>query len=244
MRRPAAGAPRRRRSARPSLDSVIRDFLRAIDEGRIDRRPNEPYTFETLLDVRGAMSYVDEALREMVLADIRRRDVQRLVDDLSSRGLPASLVVTVVESLRALYAFAIQRDLVDFSPVVELGMPVDDYDAEEDATWSQVRLTPPPAVAPPAAPYAFHPFAQPPAPTPPPASTAPPQPPPTPHQPPRTEPDWEFHDPPPREPITPTSAMVALGGRVVTWTTRLALVVFVLLVLVLARELGLTALIP
>jgi hypothetical protein len=33
--------------------------------------------------------------------------------------------------------------------------------------------------------------------------------------------------------------MLALGGRVVTWATRLALAAFVLLVLVLARELGL-----
>ena len=53
----------------------------------------------------------------------------------------------------------------------------------------------------------------------------------------------DFYGSEAREAFAPTGAMLALGGRVVSWTTRLALIAFVLLVLVLARELGLFELI-
>ena len=251
VRRTSRSSSRQRRNAGPPLDDVIRQFLRTADEGKIDRRPGEPYTFETLLDLRGAMSYVDDELRGMALGDIRRRHVQKLVDDLRSGGLPAPALVTVVDSLRALYAFAIQRDLVDFSPVVELVMPVDDYDAEEDATWSHAPAAPPLTTSQPPTPPPHPPTPSPP-PTPPPPPPAAPEPPPAPQPPPAEPPwaqpaptqfrqppyapDWNYHDPRVRE---PTGAMLALGGRAATWVTRLALIAFALLVLVLARELGL-----
>jgi hypothetical protein len=243
-RRPSGGRPRQRRSKGPDLDTVIRDFLQAADAGGVDRRLGEPYAFETLLDLRGAMSYVDDELRTMAIADVRRRHIQKLVDELRAGGLPSTIVVTVVDSLRALYAFAIQRDLVDFSPVVELGMPAEDDGAEEDGTWSHAPAPAPLPAQPPPFPY-------------PPATAAQSQPPPSafppeqapssltaPPQPPPYGPDWQFYETRAREaPAAPTTAMLALGGRVMTWTTRLALIAFALLVLVLARELGLTQLI-
>jgi hypothetical protein len=243
-RRPAGGRQRQRRSKGPDLDAVIRDFLQAADAGGVDRRLGEPYAFEALLDLRGAMSYVDAELRAMAIADVRRRHIQKLVDDLRAAGLPSSIVMTVVDSLRALYAFAIQNDLVDFSPVVELGMPAEDDGAEDDGTWSHAPPAPPPPAQPAPFPY-------------PPATATQSQPPPpgfppeqtsstfgAPLQPPPHGPDWQLYGAGAREaPAAPTSAMLALGGRVMTWTTRLALVAFALLVLILARELGLTQLI-
>jgi len=242
-RRPSGGKSRQRRSKGPDLDTVIRDFLRAADEGDVDRRLGEPYAFETLLDLRGAMSYVDGELRAMPIADVRRRHIQKLVDDLGTMGLPSSIVVTVVDSLRALYAFAIQRDLVDFSPVVELGIGADDDGAEEDGTWSHAPVAPPPPAPPPPFPYPRATAAQPP----PPPATPSPQQGPAPTSPlPPYGPDWQYYegratDAPAA--AAPTTAMLALGGRVMTWTTRLALVAFALLVLILARELGLFQLI-
>jgi hypothetical protein len=220
-RRSPSSASRRRPRAGLTLEAVILKFLRAADEGSIDRRPGEPYTFETLLDLRGAMSYVDERLRTMELGDIRRRHVQKLVDDLRSVGLPPGVVAVVVDSLRALYAFAIQRNLVDFSPVVELSMPLhDDGPSEDTATWSQLPAAPSP---------------------PPPTAAPPPPTQPAPAQPsyPQLQQPPDYYGSEVRQALAPTGAMLALGGRVVTWATRLALAAFVLLVLVLARELGL-----
>jgi hypothetical protein len=118
---------------------------------------------------------------------------------------------------------------------VELGMPADDDGAaEEDGTWSHVPVAPPPTAPPPPFPY-----------PPPPPATPPPQQAATPTSPlPPYGPDWQLYEAHASEaPAAPTAAMLALGGRVMTWTTRLALVVFALLVLVLARELGLFQLI-
>ena len=247
--RPAAGnKTRRQRSTGPTLDAVTRQFLRAADEGSVDRRPGEPYTDETLLELRGAMSYVHDRLRAMAIRDIRRRHIQKLVDDLRAVGLPSSVVATVVESLRSLYAFAIQRNLVDFSPVVELTMPQDDYSGDVRATWSQAPRPPwPSSATPPATPP---PTAAPTPPYVPPYSPTPGQPSPGPQstpgqsQAPPYAPNWDYYRSQVRQTLAPTAAMMALGGRVVTWTTRLALIAFVLLVLVLARELGLASLIP
>ena len=226
-RRSSSSPSRQRPRAGPTLDAVIVKFLRAADEGSLDRRPGEPYTFEALLDLRGAMSYVDDRLRAMELGEIRRRHVQKLVDDLRSVGLPPAVVAVVVDSLRALYAFAIQRNLVDFSPVVELTMPLhDDRSGDDTATWSQVPAapSPPPPLPPPPLPTR-------PAPAQPAAPTQPP------HAQPQQPPD--FYGSEGREDYAPTGAMMALGGRVVSWVTKLALITFLLLVLVLARELGL-----
>jgi site-specific recombinase XerD len=249
-RRPPTAKSRRSRSAGPTLETLARQFLRAADEGSIDRRPGEPYTHETLLDLRGSMSYVDDRLRAMALRDIRRRHIQKLVDDLRSVGLPSSVVETVVDSLRSLYAYAIHRNLVDFSPVVELTMPDAEGSADERATWAQVPPTPrsplPPLTQAPLQPPPAFASAQAPTQPPPPYQSAifpPPEPAPQPPQPPPSGPDWEYYGNRARETLAPTTAMMALGGRVVAWMTRLALIAFVLLVLVLARELGLFALI-
>ena len=234
-RRSSSSPSRQRPRAGPTLDAVIVKFLRAADEGSLDRRPGEPYTFEALLDLRGAMSYVDDRLRAMELGEIRRRHVQKLVDDLRSVGLPPAVVAVVVDSLRALYAFAIQRNLVDFSPVVELTMPLQDNGAGDDtATWSRV----------PAAPSPPPPLPPPPLPTPP-AAAQPAAPQPAPTQPPHAQLQQpaDFYGSEGREAYAPTGAMMALGGRVVSWVTKLALITFLLLVLVLARELGLFELI-
>jgi len=108
---------------------------------------------------------------------------------------------------------------------VELTMPLyDDGSGDDTATWSQVPAapSPPPPLPPPPLPTR-------PDPTQPPHAQLP--------QPP------DFFGSEGREAYAPTGAMMALGGRVVSWVTKLALITFLLLVLVLARELGLFELI-
>jgi len=105
------------------LGDVVDEFLEAAAAGRASDRWGEPYTAEELHELRGALSYVDAELGLLNVADVRRGDVQGLVDRLVASGLTVARVYDVVDALDALYAYAIQDDIVGFSPVVWLALP-------------------------------------------------------------------------------------------------------------------------
>ena len=105
------------------LGDVVDEFLEAAQEGRACDRVGERYAADGLHDLRGALSYVDSELGLLNIADIRRPDVQSLVDQLVASGLTVARVYGVVDALDALYAYAIQNGIVGFSPVVWLALP-------------------------------------------------------------------------------------------------------------------------
>ena len=57
------------------------------------------------------------------MRDVRRQDVQALVDRLGADGLSESRIRSVVSALRALYGYAIERGQVEFNPADGLVMP-------------------------------------------------------------------------------------------------------------------------
>jgi hypothetical protein len=123
---------------RGELGALIDEFVQAAEDGMTG--PNgERYTRDRVRALRGALSYVDSELGTMDVQDVRRRHVQALVGQLRSSGLSPERVSAVVDALRDLYTYAIRRELVGFSPVVELDLS----DAE------QAVVPPEPAVAPP-----------------------------------------------------------------------------------------------
>lgn len=108
--------------------TTLRDAAeRTIDgmrSGAVRARGGRPF--------RGAVvDAYDRALRIHVLpnlgarklADVRRRDVQRLVDDLARDGLAPSTIRNVLDPLRVVYRNAVRDELVAASPVVGLDLP-------------------------------------------------------------------------------------------------------------------------
>jgi len=102
-----------------SLDAVIAQFLRAAEEGRTGR----PYTRTEVRELRGALAHVETELGTVPVDAVRGRQVGALFDQLRDAGLPPSRVSTIVEALRSLYAYAIERGLVRASPLVGLAAP-------------------------------------------------------------------------------------------------------------------------
>ena len=105
------------------LGAVIDEFLQDAEDGRARDRNGRPYAPERLRQLRGALSYVDSALGSTDIEDVRRRHVQAMVDQLQAAGVTADRVSSITSAMRSLYAYAIQRDLVGYSPVVELALP-------------------------------------------------------------------------------------------------------------------------
>ena len=105
------------------LGAVIDEFLQDAEDGRARDRSGNPYSPERLRQLRGGLSYVDSALGSTNLEDVRHRHVQAMLDQLRTAGVTTDRITSIAAALRSLYAYAIQRDLVGYSPVVELALP-------------------------------------------------------------------------------------------------------------------------
>jgi hypothetical protein len=107
---------------RNQLGPLIEEFIDAAEDGVARDSRGQPYTAEGLRALRGGLSYVDTELGEMALQGVRQRHVQGLVTQLRGAGLAPARIFGVVDALSALYAYAIRRDLVGSSPVIELDL--------------------------------------------------------------------------------------------------------------------------
>lgn len=162
---------------RGELGALIDEFVQAAEDGLLSAN-GERYTRDRVRALRGALSYVDSELGTMDVQDVRRRHVQALVGQLRSSGLPPERMSAVIDALRDLYTYAIRRELVGFSPVVELDLSdAEPLPAPEPAVagpqpqatapsaspspspgWTSGELwTAPPPVGPPWTPFPFTP---------------------------------------------------------------------------------------
>lgn len=107
-------------TVRQALDAYV-DGMR--DESILDRsgKPYKPATCRRY--ARAARLYLQPALGAYRLSDLRRRDVQALVDDLRRGGAAPSTVHNTLDPLRAVYRRAMHLDEVATDPTVRLALP-------------------------------------------------------------------------------------------------------------------------
>ena len=93
---------------RDSVEAVVAEFI----EKHIDRtnKPSTAKEYVRLLDKE-----IVEPWRDRRLADISRRDVNRLLDDIVERGAPVASN-RVLAILRKLCKWAVSREVIEYSP--------------------------------------------------------------------------------------------------------------------------------
>lgn len=106
------------------LGAVIADFLGGAEAGTVRAADGRAYTPTELRELRGALTHVSYELGELDVAAVRSRDVRRLIDELRAAGLPPARLESILDALRSLYAYALQRGLVETSPVIGITIPV------------------------------------------------------------------------------------------------------------------------
>jgi site-specific recombinase XerC len=115
-------SPHRRPEA--TVAAAIEQFVAAAQIGAAVNRSGRPYRPSALRDIRGILEYhIAPDLGRMRLRDVRRSDVQMLVERLAAEGLSESRIRSVISALRALYGYAIDRGYVEFNPADGLVMP-------------------------------------------------------------------------------------------------------------------------
>jgi hypothetical protein len=145
------------RSEEISVAAAVGQFIDAAESGRVVNRSARPYMPSALRDLRGILEYhVVPELGVQRLRDIRRTDVQQLVDRLGAEHLSESRIRSVVSALRALYGYAIEQGQVEFNPADGLVMPRGDEPVRSrpDELWDdppawedRPRRTRPPEVS-------------------------------------------------------------------------------------------------
>ncbi|HEX6715395.1 MAG TPA: hypothetical protein VF066_18530 [Thermoleophilaceae bacterium] len=125
----------------PSVATVIQEFLAAAERGEARDRSGAEYTRTRLSQIRGGLAYVEAEIGELPLQAVRRRHVQGLVDELHGAGLSSERIIETVSSFRDLFIYAIQRDLVDFNPIVQLRLPADDVRGADEPVVTTAAYT-------------------------------------------------------------------------------------------------------
>jgi hypothetical protein len=99
-----------------TVADVTEEFLAAAEAGKARNRNGRRYRPSALRDVAGCLrNYVVPDLGDLRLRDVQPHDLQRLVDELAAGDLSLSRIRSVVSAIRALYAYAIERGIVDVS---------------------------------------------------------------------------------------------------------------------------------
>jgi hypothetical protein len=103
---------------------AVEEFIAMAAEGRVANRSGRPYRPSALRDLRGLLRYhVARDIGDMRLDDVRRGDIQGLLDRLAAHRLSESRIRSVVSAVRALFGYAIERGWVERSPATGLVIP-------------------------------------------------------------------------------------------------------------------------
>jgi hypothetical protein len=120
--RPAPAPP-----AGPSVGATIEDFLAAVDDGSARDRYGRTFTSAAAVELHWNLGgHVAEALGAMSLNGVRRREVEALVYALGDAGLSRRRLRALAKSVRALFDYAVERELVVDNPALRIALPDED----------------------------------------------------------------------------------------------------------------------
>lgn len=110
--------------AGPTVAAALEGLTTGMAKGTILDRSGRPYRASTVRSYKEAIRrYLAPKLGHLRLTEVRRADVQRLVDDMHAAGLAGSTVRNKLDPLRVLYRRAMQDEQIGRSPVEKLRLP-------------------------------------------------------------------------------------------------------------------------
>jgi hypothetical protein len=118
----------------PTVGHMVDEFLEAVDEGFARDRYGRSFTREAARELNWSLgTYVREHLGTIPLAELRRDNVEALLYDLSKAGISRRRLRVLARSVRALYDYAAERDLVRHNPAERIALPDEDEGGQPTA---------------------------------------------------------------------------------------------------------------
>ena len=112
--------------AGPRFDDSRDKFVKAARSGVALDKWGRRYRERVVEDLESALRHVPDRLARRRLGDVRRADVQKLVDDLSANGLSGSRIRSIVNAIRSLYRWAQDREMTSHDPAALVRLPAMD----------------------------------------------------------------------------------------------------------------------
>jgi site-specific recombinase XerC len=126
----------------PSVGEMIDEFLDAVDDGFARDRYGRPFSAEAAQEMHWSLGgHVGEELGAMGLSDLRRSDIEALIYQLADGGVPRRRLRALAKSVRALYDYAAELDVVRHNPAERLAIP-DEDEAEQPTATDVTALAP------------------------------------------------------------------------------------------------------
>jgi integrase len=105
------------------VETGVETFLRAAESGVVLNKHGRRYKASALRDLEGALkSHAVPAFGAKKMGDVRRRDVQHLVDEITPE-LSGSRVRSIVNAIHSLYRWAQAREIVYHDPAALVPLP-------------------------------------------------------------------------------------------------------------------------
>jgi integrase len=112
--------------AGPRFDDSRDKYVEAARSGVALNKWGRRYRERAVEDLESALRHVPDRLARRRLGDVRRADVQKLVDDLSANGLSGSRIRSIVNAIRSLYRWAQDREMTSRDPAALVRLPAMD----------------------------------------------------------------------------------------------------------------------
>jgi integrase len=109
--------------AGPRFADVRDKFIDAARSGVALNKWGRRYRRSAVKDLESSLRQVPERIARRRLSDVRRGDVQELVDELSAAGLSGSRIRSIVNAIRSLYRWAQDRELTSHDPAALVRLP-------------------------------------------------------------------------------------------------------------------------
>jgi integrase len=127
-------------AASPTLREAAGEWLEGAWHGRIRTRSGGVYKPSALRSYRRALDLrVLPELGGHRLADIHRRDLQDLIENLTGKGLSPSTIRNTIDPVRAIFRRAVRREDVAVNPTSNLEVPHNRGRRERVATPAEAR---------------------------------------------------------------------------------------------------------
>ena len=105
------------------LGEARQKFVQAARDGVVLNKWRRRYRPRAVDDLESSLAQVPDDLGRRRLGEVRQGDVQALADELATQGLSGSRIRSVVNSLRSLYRWAQERELVNHDPAARIRLP-------------------------------------------------------------------------------------------------------------------------
>jgi integrase len=114
--------------ATPTFAAGHSEFIAECKAGIARTKKRKTYTKKSIRSLNSDLNSVPVEIRENLMSEVTRGELQKMVDDLLRKPLSSSRIANIVNAIRSLYRWAIDREMVIENPAELVRLPVDDSD--------------------------------------------------------------------------------------------------------------------